>query len=90
VEHNFKLAGNTPVSVFEYNIRLLGGLLSAYDLSGRRELLEKARLVGDLLVEAFQQDDPIPQVELFPTNSDAGKDQTEHTDNGTQPQSTSG
>ena len=42
VVNNFTLNGQKDVSVFEYNIRLLGGLLSAYELSNNRGLLEKA------------------------------------------------
>ena len=42
-----------PISIFETSIRFLGGLLSAYDLSGDRRLLSKARDVGDMLYKAF-------------------------------------
>ena len=58
------LTSDMSVSVFEYNIRLLGGLLSAYDLSGREGLLEKAKEVGQLLKEAFTDDSLFPV--LFP------------------------
>ena len=42
------------VSFFETTIRDLGGLLSAYDLTGDAELLAKARQVGDGLMGAFK------------------------------------
>ena len=41
------------VSVFETTIRELGGLLSAYELSGDAVFLDKARVLGDLLLPAF-------------------------------------
>lgn len=41
------------VSVFETTIRELGGLLSAYDLSGDKVFLDKAKLLGDRLMPAF-------------------------------------
>eukprot|EP00948_MAST-09A_sp_MAST-9A-sp1_P001564 g1564.t1 len=40
-------------STFETNIRDLGGLLSAYDLSGEDILLEKAKDLGDRLYHAY-------------------------------------
>ena len=41
------------VSVFETTIRELGGLLAAYDLSGDKAFLDKARKLGDKLAPAF-------------------------------------
>lgn len=48
VEHNLNFDHNLKtVSLFETNIRVLGGLLSAYHLSGDRMFLDKAvRLSG--------------------------------------------
>ena len=40
-------------SFFETTIRMLGGLVSAYDLSGEPKLLEKAKQLGDVLLHAF-------------------------------------
>ncbi|EEB87809.1 hypothetical protein MPER_14688, partial [Moniliophthora perniciosa FA553] len=42
--------------VFETTIRYLGGLLSAYELSGKKEsvLLEKAKQVADKMAFAWQ------------------------------------
>ncbi|KXN71603.1 glycoside hydrolase family 47 protein, partial [Conidiobolus coronatus NRRL 28638] len=42
-----------PVLVFETTIRYLGGLLSAYDLSGEPILLQKAVQLADSLLPAF-------------------------------------
>ncbi|GJJ68427.1 hypothetical protein EMPS_00773 [Entomortierella parvispora] len=39
---------------FETGIRYLGGLLSAYDLSGEKVLLDKAEELADCLMNAFQ------------------------------------
>ena len=59
------LTTDQSVSVFEYNIRLLGGLLSAYDLSGREGLLEKAKEVGQLSKVAFTDEFTFPTVTCF-------------------------
>lgn len=65
VVEDLKVEHNGAVSVFEYNIRLLGGLLSAYDLSGKPELLQKAKEVGEVLKIAFEEDNPIPVVMIL-------------------------
>lgn len=59
------------VSVFETTIRELGGLLSAYDLSGDEAFLNKARDLGDRLLAAFDTPSGIPngQVNLQSKNS---------------------
>mgnify|MGYP006142595269 FL=1 len=43
------------INVFENNIRVLGGLLSAYSLTNDRIFLEKAILVGEQLLKAFRR-----------------------------------
>ncbi|KND86583.1 Endoplasmic reticulum mannosyl-oligosaccharide 1,2-alpha-mannosidase [Tolypocladium ophioglossoides CBS 100239] len=48
------------VNVFETTIRFLGGLLSAYDLSGDARLLAKARDVGHMLYAAFDTPNHLP------------------------------
>ncbi|XP_027918390.1 mannosyl-oligosaccharide 1,2-alpha-mannosidase MNS1-like isoform X2 [Vigna unguiculata] len=48
------------VSVFETTIRVLGGLLSAYDLSGDKVFLEKAREIADRLLPAWNTPSGIP------------------------------
>jgi len=55
------------VSVFETTIRNLGGLLSAYDLSGDKAFLQKADDLGTRLMKAFTSRSSLPfgEVELF-------------------------
>ncbi|EEB92536.1 hypothetical protein MPER_08939 [Moniliophthora perniciosa FA553] len=50
---------NDTVSVFETTIRYLGGLLSAYELSGQKHpvLVEKAKEVADKMLFAWQSPD---------------------------------
>jgi mannosyl-oligosaccharide alpha-1,2-mannosidase len=48
------------ISVFETTIRYLGGLLSAYDLSQEKVLLEKAVQVGEMLYRAFDTPTHMP------------------------------
>ncbi|KAJ5701291.1 hypothetical protein N7488_008839 [Penicillium malachiteum] len=60
---DFSGPGAPSINVFETNIRYLGGLLSAYDLTeGKHQiLLEKARQLGDFLSGAFDTPNGIPQ-----------------------------
>ncbi|KAK1766502.1 glycoside hydrolase family 47 protein [Phialemonium atrogriseum] len=51
---------DTGVNVFETTIRHLGGLLSAYDLSGEMALLVKAKELGDMLYTAFDTPNRMP------------------------------
>lgn len=48
------------INTHETNIRHLGGLLAAYDLSGDRILLDKAITVGDMLYAAFDTPNRMP------------------------------
>ncbi|KAJ9137689.1 alpha-1,2-Mannosidase [Pleurostoma richardsiae] len=57
---DFGRSSSASVNMFETNIRYLGGLLAAYDLSGRRILLEKAIELGDLLYAGFNTDSRMP------------------------------
>ncbi|KAI4947844.1 hypothetical protein J4E86_008361 [Alternaria arbusti] len=50
----------TTVSVFETTIRYLGGLLSAYDMSGKPILLKKAIQLGEMLYRAFDTTNNTP------------------------------
>lgn len=55
--------GNTTtyrINMFETNIRYLGGLLSAYDLSNRQVLLDKAVELGDLLYAGYNTESMLP------------------------------
>ncbi|CAI0410087.1 unnamed protein product [Linum tenue] len=47
-------------SVFETTIRVVGGLLSAYDLSGDKVFLEKAKDIADRLLPAWDTPTGIP------------------------------
>ncbi|KAJ9162763.1 hypothetical protein P3X46_022512 [Hevea brasiliensis] len=51
---------NYEASVFETTIRVVGGLLSAYDLSGDKIFLEKARDIADRLLPAWNTPSGIP------------------------------
>jgi hypothetical protein len=52
------------VSVFETTIRYLGGLLSAYALSGEHVLRDKAEELGLKLLPAFDSSSGLPYHEL--------------------------
>lgn len=52
-EIDFGTTASSRVNMFETTIRYLGGLLSAYDLSKRAILLQKATELGDLLYAGF-------------------------------------
>ena len=49
-----------PVQAFEITIRMLGGLLSAYQLDGDRRFLALARDLGDRLLPAFRSRTGMP------------------------------
>ncbi len=49
-----------PVQVFEVTIRLLGGLLSVYQMQGDPRFLELARELGDRLLPAFESPTGMP------------------------------
>ncbi|KAA8541540.1 hypothetical protein F0562_022692 [Nyssa sinensis] len=51
---------NYDASVFETTIRVVGGLLSAYDLSGDKVFLEKAKDIADRLLPAWNTPSGIP------------------------------
>lgn len=61
---DFGTSTTDNVNMFETNIRYLGGLLGAYDLSGRPVLLEKARELGDMLYAGFNTPNGMP-VDFF-------------------------
>ena len=48
------------VKTFEINIRVLGGLLSMYDLSGNEKILDKARDLADRMMPAFDSPTGLP------------------------------
>ncbi|KAL7807003.1 glycoside hydrolase family 47 protein [Trichoderma aethiopicum] len=59
-EIDFGDSTNSRVNIFETNIRYLGGLLAAYDLSGREVLLRKAVELGDLIYAGFNTKNGMP------------------------------
>lgn len=60
VANTFDPNKDYDASVFETTIRVVGGLLSAYDLSGDRVFLEKARDIADRLLPAWDTSSGIP------------------------------
>ncbi|KAI1769149.1 glycoside hydrolase family 47 protein [Hypoxylon sp. FL1150] len=57
---DFGESSSGRVNTFETNIRYLGGLMAAYDLSKREVLLAKAVELGDLLYGAFNTQNRMP------------------------------
>ncbi|KAK0724217.1 family 47 glycosyl hydrolase [Lasiosphaeris hirsuta] len=57
---DFGYSSTAAVNMFEVNIRYLGGLLSAYDLSKRDMLLTKAIELGDLLYAGYNTKNRMP------------------------------
>ncbi|KAJ8105484.1 hypothetical protein OPT61_g10148 [Boeremia exigua] len=57
---NFGYTTLEKVNVFETNIRHLGGLLAAYELSGDKRLLNKAKEAGEMLYHAFDTPNRMP------------------------------
>ena len=51
---------NIDAKIFEVNIRILGGLLSMYELSGNDKVLAKAKDFADRMLPAFQTKTGIP------------------------------
>ncbi|XP_034547328.1 mannosidase, alpha, class 1B, member 1b [Notolabrus celidotus] len=51
---------NVDVNLFESTIRILGGLLSTYNLTGDTVFLEKAKDIGSRLMPAFNTPSKIP------------------------------
>ncbi|XP_033874466.3 mannosyl-oligosaccharide 1,2-alpha-mannosidase IA [Acipenser ruthenus] len=60
VEKSLNFNVNAEISVFEVNIRFVGGLLSAYYLSGEEVFRKKAVELGEKLLPAFNTPTGIP------------------------------
>jgi endoplasmic reticulum Man9GlcNAc2 1,2-alpha-mannosidase len=75
VEESLKLDVNRDVNLFEVTIRVLGGLLSIYHLSGEEMFLTKANDLGTRLMPAFDSPSMIPysDVNLFTLKAHAPK-----------------
>ncbi|KAI6202446.1 Alpha-1,2-Mannosidase [Aphelenchoides besseyi] len=69
-EFDIKNARN-DLSVFETNIRFVGGFLSAFALTNDSLFLEKARDVADLLLPAFKTPTGIPMALVNPNTGHA-------------------
>ncbi|XP_068125054.1 mannosyl-oligosaccharide 1,2-alpha-mannosidase IC isoform X1 [Hyperolius riggenbachi] len=61
IENSFDLNVNGEASLFEVNIRYIGGLLAAYYLSGKEVFREKAIGLGKKLLPAFSTPTGIPR-----------------------------
>lgn len=57
---SFEDTPSPEINTHEVNIRTLGGLLSAYDLSGDPRLLQKSIEIGDLLYTIFDTPNRMP------------------------------
>jgi hypothetical protein len=64
VRDKFNADQDNYVSLFETTIRVLGGLLSAYDLSGEAVLLTRAQQIADRLKAAFKTPSGIPRTSV--------------------------
>ncbi|XP_051734337.1 endoplasmic reticulum mannosyl-oligosaccharide 1,2-alpha-mannosidase [Ctenopharyngodon idella] len=60
VETELSFSKNVDVNLFESTIRILGGLLSTYHLSGDTLFLDKAKDIGFRLMPAFKTPSKIP------------------------------
>ncbi|KAJ0070178.1 hypothetical protein NL108_002496, partial [Boleophthalmus pectinirostris] len=60
IEQNLDFSINAEVSVFEVNIRFIGGLLAAYYLSGQEVFKMKAVQLAEKLIPAFNTPTGIP------------------------------
>ena len=57
---------NQVILVFETNIRILGGLLSIYDLTSDEKFLERAAAVANAIAPAFDTNSGIPYTMINP------------------------
>ncbi|CDS01874.1 hypothetical protein, partial [Sporisorium scitamineum] len=59
---DFTKTSSSSISLFETNIRYLAGLISAYELGGKKEqkLIDQAKVVGDHLITGWLGDNPLP------------------------------
>lgn len=59
---DFTKTSSDTISLFETNIRYLAGLISAYELGGKKEpkLIDQAKVVGDHLITGWVGDNALP------------------------------
>lgn len=60
---------SSTISFFETTIRILGGLVSAYEFDNDPALLKKAKEVGDMLIKAYNTPTGLPCSFFVPTSS---------------------
>ncbi|KAI9553083.1 hypothetical protein GHT06_020974 [Daphnia sinensis] len=60
VKDSLQFNGNRDINLFETTIRVLGGLLSTYHLSGDKLFLDKALELGLLLLPSFKTSSGVP------------------------------
>ncbi|EGG17772.1 glycoside hydrolase family 47 protein [Cavenderia fasciculata] len=67
IEHDLDhfIDSNDSISVFEANIRFLGAYLSMYHFTSDILYLDKALEMGQILLNAFQNNDPFPQSQIY-------------------------
>ncbi|TIC67110.1 seven-hairpin glycosidase [Wallemia mellicola] len=66
IDFNYVHSPSGELPTFETNIRYLGGLLSAYDLSGDPLMISRAIELGDILMNAYNTTSHIPSSVLKP------------------------
>jgi mannosidase alpha-like ER degradation enhancer 2 len=64
IDRDLSFDRDVYVKNFEITIRLLGGLLSSYELSGDKRLLELAQDLGERLLPVFSSPTGLPYVEV--------------------------
>ncbi|XP_014561786.1 glycoside hydrolase family 47 protein [Bipolaris victoriae FI3] len=64
---DFTTTTRTDIPLFETTIRYLGGLLAAYDISGKKykNLLDKAVELAEVLISAFDTPNRMPQMYYY-------------------------
>lgn len=72
IAHNFSFVKDHPMNTFEHTIRLLGGLISSYDLTKDKRLLKVAELVGNGLLPAFSDKGVLPEVNTLKRRARSG------------------
>lgn len=64
---DFTTTSRADIPLFETTIRYLGGLLSAYDMAGKKHsiLLNKAKELAEILISAFDTPNRMPQTYYY-------------------------
>ncbi|CCD68813.1 alpha-1,2-Mannosidase [Caenorhabditis elegans] len=60
IQNTLTFEKDRMVNFFECTIRVLGGMMSAFHLTGKKMFLEKSVDLGDRLLSAFKSPSPIP------------------------------